>query len=82
MALDFLSIPDVEHAFSHGGLMVLKMRHLLLDESMCAATVLGSWTNFPDLVLHDRIVEVFNNKNKHEGKGKEKEAAIEISDVD
>jgi hypothetical protein len=60
MALDFMSAPaastDVEHAFSHGGLTVSKMRHSLSDQSVRMATVLGSWSQLSELVPRDELV--------------------------
>ena len=72
---------DVERAFSRGGLTVSKMRHSLSDESTRAATVLGSWCTFPDLVPCGEIVSIFKDKSScsgskaaAKGKGKDKEA--------
>jgi hypothetical protein len=53
---------DVERAFSHGGLTVSKMRHALSDKSVRAATVLGSWCTFPELVPSKVLITSFNNK--------------------
>lgn len=71
---------DVERAFSRGGLTVSKMRHSLSDESTRAATVLGSWCTFPDLVPCGEIVSIFKDKSSRsgskaaaKGKGKDKE---------
>ena len=64
---------DVECAFSKGGLTVSKMRHSLSEESTCAASVLGSWCTFPDLIPRNEIVSVFKDRRKHSGKGKAKE---------
>jgi hypothetical protein len=49
------------------------MHHLLSEESMCAASVLGSWCTFSDLIPRNEIVSVFMDKSKHSGKGKAKE---------
>ena len=64
---------DVERAFSSGGLTVSKMRHSLSDESTRAATVLGSWCNFPQAIPRDDIIAAFRDKNKRPkgGQGKE-----------
>ncbi|KIP02039.1 hypothetical protein PHLGIDRAFT_79700 [Phlebiopsis gigantea 11061_1 CR5-6] len=68
MALNFLSVPassvDVERAFSRGGLTVLKCRHALSDESVRAATILGSWASVKGLIPEADILEVFRNKSK------------------
>ena len=58
---------DVEHAFSRGGLTVSKMQHSLSDELTRAATVLGSWCTFPDLVPCGEIVSKFKDKSLHSG---------------
>ena len=50
---------DVEQAFSRGGLTVSKMRHSLTDESTQAATVLGSWCDFPSAIPQDDIIVSF-----------------------
>jgi len=62
----------VERAFSRGGLTVSKMRHLLSDESTRAATVLGSWCDFPSAIPRDDIIVSFRDKSKRpKAKGKE-----------
>lgn len=71
---------DVERAFSRGGLTVSKMRHSLSDESTRAATVLGSWCTFTDLVPFGEIASKFKAKSSRSGskaaaKGKDKEIA-------
>jgi hypothetical protein len=57
-------LTDVERAFSHGGLTVSKMCHSLSDESTRAATVLGSWCDFPGVIPQDDIMEIFKDKGK------------------
>jgi hypothetical protein len=69
---------DVERAFSRGGLTVSRMRHSLSDESVRAATVLGSWCSIPDAIPRDKIVSVFRDKAKHP-KGKEPVASVSTS---
>jgi hypothetical protein len=69
---------DVEHAFSRGGLTVSKMRHSLSDESVSAATVLGSWCQFPGAIPWDEIEAAFRDKSK---RPKRKEPAAGTSDV-
>ncbi|KAF7799642.1 hypothetical protein EIP86_010882, partial [Pleurotus ostreatoroseus] len=68
MALDFLSAPaasvDIERAFSKGGLTVTKRCHALSDESVCAATILGSWSSVEGLIPEADLIERFKNKNK------------------
>lgn len=77
---------DVKRAFLCGGLTVLKMRHSLSDESTCAATVLSSWHNIPNLILYNEIVSEFKDKGKcSKGKGKVREVdglMSEIVDLD
>src|SRR5882724_3923671 len=52
-------------AFSWGGLTVSKMCHSLSSESVHAATVLGSWCQFPDAIPWDEIEVAFRDKSKH-----------------
>lgn len=54
------------------------MRHSLSDESTRAASVLGSWCEIPELIPRTEIVQVFKDKSKRSGKGKE----TTIIDVD
>jgi hypothetical protein len=61
---------DVERAFSCGGLTVSKMCHSLKDESVRAATLVGSWVSFPGVILHDELVKTLDEKSKRpKGKG-------------
>jgi hypothetical protein len=76
------TLTDVEHAFLQGSLTVLKMWHSLLDESTQVATVLGSWSDIPDLLPHNDIVVVFRDKSKQTGKAKATTAAEDIIDID
>jgi hypothetical protein len=46
------------------------MRHSLSDESTRAATVLGSWCDFPGVIPRDDIMEIFKDKGRR-GKGKD-----------
>jgi len=46
------------------------MRHSLSDESVRAATVIGSWCDFPGLVPREEIIEKFKEKSKRT-KGKD-----------
>ena len=55
---------DVERAFSHGGLTVSKMRHLLSDESTRAASVLGAWRSLPGAIPRNEIMDAFKDKSK------------------
>ena len=67
---------DVERAFSQGGLTVSTMRHSLLEDSTCAAAVLGSWVDCPvELVPRKHIMSVLKDKAKRSAKGKEKDVA-------
>jgi hypothetical protein len=69
---------DIERAFSHGSLTVSKMCHSLSDESVRAATVLGSWCPFPDTIPRDEIEASFRDKAK---RPKVKESTTSASDV-
>ena len=55
------------------------MQHSLSDESTRAATVLGSWCDFPGLIPRDDVVAALKNKSNRMGKGK---ARADIVDVD
>jgi hypothetical protein len=52
----------VERAFLRGGLTVSKMRHNLSDESLRAATVLGTWASHPEIIPRDEITAIFKAK--------------------
>lgn len=61
---------DVERLFSHGGLVVSKLRRNLSDESTRAATVLSEWLQVPGLVPKKAIVTNFKEKSgRSKGKG-------------
>ncbi|KAF8156950.1 hypothetical protein B0H34DRAFT_631894, partial [Crassisporium funariophilum] len=66
MALDYLSIPasstDVKHAFSCGGFTFSKLRHLLSNESTCAASILGLWHNLEGAIPRNDLVQLFREK--------------------
>ena len=48
------------------------MCHSLSDQSVRAATVLGSWSEYPRLIPSDKFTAAFNAKNKHlKGKNQE-----------
>jgi hypothetical protein len=49
---------------------VSKMRHSLSDESVRAATVLGSWCSLAGAIPHEEIVASLRDKSKRP-KGKE-----------
>jgi hypothetical protein len=68
---------DVEWAFSRGGLTVSKMRHSLSDESTQAASVVGSWCDFPGAVPHKDIMRVFKDKSKQ---ALDKEKAFDVAE--
>jgi hypothetical protein len=72
---------DVEHAFSRGGLTVLKMRHSLSDESTCAASVLGAWCDLPGAVPQDEIMAIFKEKGKQPKNNNVSVVSSEGSDV-
>lgn len=56
---------DIERAFSYGGLTVSKHRHSLSDESVRAATVLGSWAaTTPSSIPEEAILTSFREKSK------------------
>lgn len=84
MGLDFLSAPaasiDVERAFSRGGLTVSKRRHALSDESVRAATVLGSWAALKGIVPEDKMLEIFHNKSKRTKKGGASNVYIDVDE--
>lgn len=65
---------DAERAFSRGGLTVSKMRHSLSDETVRAATVLGSWCSLPGAIPQEDIIASLRDKSKRQ-KGKEPAAA-------
>jgi hypothetical protein len=49
---------------------VSKMRHSLCDESVRAATVLGSWCSLPGAIPQEEIIAYLRDKSKRP-KGKE-----------
>ena len=52
------------------------MRHSLSDQSVRAATVLGSWSEYPGLIPSDKLTAAFNAKNKcPKGKNQEEDDA-------
>jgi hypothetical protein len=53
---------------------VSKMRHSLSDESVRAATVLGSWCSLPGAIPHEEIIASLRDKGKRL-KGKDPVAA-------
>ena len=59
---------DVECAFSHGGLTVSKLCHSLSDEFTWCSSVLGAWTEVPDLVSFNALVTHFNGKKSRSNK--------------
>lgn len=65
MALDFLGAPatstDVEHLFSHLGLVCAKRHHNLNAENIKISTTLGNWT-WAGLVPLKKTQEVLNTK--------------------
>jgi hypothetical protein len=44
---------------------VSRMHHALSDQSVRAATVLGSWCDIPGLVPQNDLTAAFNDKKKH-----------------
>ncbi|KDQ49822.1 hypothetical protein JAAARDRAFT_142863, partial [Jaapia argillacea MUCL 33604] len=81
MVLDFLTAPaastDVEHACLSGGQQVSKLRHSLADETICAATVLGSWSD-NSLVPQSDLIDNRQKKTK----GKHQAQGVEVVVVD
>lgn len=74
---------DVERAFSRGGLTVSKLRHSLSDESTRCSSVLGAWTEVPDLVPFDTLVAHFDGKKSRSNKKRRIEAEpTEVIDAD
>jgi hypothetical protein len=58
------------------------MRHTLNDESVHAATLVGSWAAFPGLIPHDDVIQTFNNKSKRpKGKARIEELADDIEEI-
>jgi hypothetical protein len=58
------------------------MRHCLSNESTHAALVLGSWCDFPGIIPHDEILDIFKNKSK-QSKDKERVSGnIQDGDVE
>jgi hypothetical protein len=48
------------------------MRHSLTDKSIQAATIVGSWSEYPGLIPSDKLAAAFNEKSKRlKGKNKE-----------
>ncbi|KAJ3558298.1 hypothetical protein NM688_g1007 [Phlebia brevispora] len=84
MALDFLSAPaasvDVERTFSRGGLTISKCHHGLSDESICSATVLGSWSALDGLIPESDLLEHFWNKSKRSGRTAARKDAIDVDE--
>lgn len=72
---------DLEIGFSRGGLTVSKLRHSLSDQSVRAATIVGSWLRLgiPGVLDEAELLEGLRDKPKRSNKGKGK--AIE-SDID
>ncbi|OJT02143.1 hypothetical protein TRAPUB_7401 [Trametes pubescens] len=75
MAIDFLTAQatstDSERSFSHSRLTVSRLRHSLSDESVRTGTVLGSWSNIPELVPEAEVVQLLTDKSR---KGKSRAA--------
>ncbi|KAL1947002.1 hypothetical protein VTO73DRAFT_13963 [Trametes versicolor] len=75
MAIDFLTAQatstDSERSFSRGRLTVSRLRHSLSDESVRTGTVLGSWSNIPELVPEAEVVQLLTDKSR---KGKSRAA--------
>ncbi|KIJ33734.1 hypothetical protein M422DRAFT_140144, partial [Sphaerobolus stellatus SS14] len=59
---------DVEWAFSRGQLTVSHLCHSLGGQATCAATILGNWAKFPDLIPEVDIIQNFKDKSKRAGK--------------
>ena len=76
------SSTNVERAFSHGGLTVSKMWHSLSDQSVRAATVLGSWSHISQLIPHDEFITVFKEKSRRSRGEKDGIADAEVISVD
>jgi hypothetical protein len=53
---------DVERGFSHGGLIVTKLRHTLSDDSTQASTILHAWSEIPSLIPEADIIKAFKDK--------------------
>ncbi|EKM48725.1 uncharacterized protein PHACADRAFT_108398, partial [Phanerochaete carnosa HHB-10118-sp] len=57
--LDFLLAPAASI------LTVSKRHHALLDQSVCAATVLGLWMALQSIFPEEKMIEMFYDKSKH-----------------
>jgi hypothetical protein len=75
------SSTDVERAFSRGGLTVSKMRHSLSDQSVRAATVLGSWSESPELIPSTQLTAAFNEKSKRPKGNNQKAGQVDAPEV-
>lgn len=80
---------DLETGFSRGGLTVSKLRHSLSDQSVRAATIIGSWLRLgiPGVLDEAELLENLRDKRKrpNNGKGKGNAKAVEpegVSDSD
>ncbi|KAL1942366.1 hypothetical protein VTO73DRAFT_6430 [Trametes versicolor] len=62
MAINFLTMQatstDSECLFSSGHLIISRLQHSLSKESVRTRTVLGSWCNYPEIVLDAQLVEL------------------------
>ncbi|EIW52247.1 uncharacterized protein TRAVEDRAFT_136039, partial [Trametes versicolor FP-101664 SS1] len=71
MAIDFLTAQatstDSERSFSRGRLTVSRLRHSLSDESVRTGTVLGSWSDIPELVPEAEVVSLLTEKSRKTG---------------
>jgi hypothetical protein len=53
---------------------------MLTDDSMRAATVVSSWSEFPELIPTSKIIQVFQEKHKRLGKQKKQQAEKDSDD--
>lgn len=67
MLYDVATSTDSERSFSRGRLTVSRLRHSLSDESVRTGTVLGSWSNYPELVPETEIINLLAEKVRVSG---------------
>ncbi len=71
---------DVEHVFSHGGLIVSKRRHNLSPESTRANVILNSWSKIDGIVPRKELMKRFNEKSWCGGTKGKRVDVIEVED--
>ncbi|KAI0702184.1 hypothetical protein C8Q76DRAFT_633344 [Earliella scabrosa] len=86
MAIDYLTIPTVstklECAFSRGCITVSRFQHSLLDESVRASMVLGSWAHIPSLVPEKAILKRFRKRKSGEDDSDSEGDELNVSETE